>query len=166
MTKEKLAENLQSLVGFKSLFNGLFGGGKAKKSFEIFSSAPEKGVLDLVMLRTDSHDDFHYAVFAFSKKGTIDPNTLQMLKDAASEIPLGTIRYESIGYSKLQLWRGGENSFANEHKTITTLAGDQSDIFVFPVAEGKLDNLQCPYVIYAHKEGQDYIYPVPVKKLK
>ncbi|MCD8185950.1 MAG: hypothetical protein LUD68_05700 [Rikenellaceae bacterium] len=100
-----------------------------------------------------------------TKGGTITPVALETLRERAKEIPLGTIRYESIGYLKLQPWRGGENSFANENKTITTIAEEWPDIFVFPVAVGKAENLDCPYVIYAHRQGEDCIYPVQAKKL-
>lgn len=164
--RKKLAESLNTLDGFKALFSGLFGGGKAKKSFEIYSSAPEKGVFDLLTLRNDEHNDYHYAVFAFSKKGTIDVETRQTLTERARELPLGTIRYESISYGKLELWRSEGESFANQNKTITTLAPEWPDIFVFPVAEGKAEKLDCPYIIYAHKDDGDYVYPIATKKLK
>jgi hypothetical protein len=166
-TKKKLEESLSELNGFKAIFSGLFGGMKAKKSLAIYSSASEKGVFDLIPLRRDSHDGSNYAVFAFSKKGAIEPETRRTLVERAGTIPLETIRYESLSYGRLELLRGPEGSFAYENNTIATLAGEWPDIFVFPVATvNGPEALDRPYVIYAHKDGEDYIYPVPAQKLK
>jgi hypothetical protein len=165
-TRQTVEESLNALEGFKAFFSGHFGGMKAKKSFAIYSSASEHGVFDLVALRRDRHDSSNYAVFAFSKKGTIEPSARKTLEERAKEIPLGTIRYESLSYGKLELWRGPEGSFARENNTIATLSEEWSDIFVFPVAtENGPEALNCPYIIYAHKDGEDYIYPVPARKL-
>jgi hypothetical protein len=166
MNAKEFEKTLDALDGFKSIFSGLFGGGKAKSSFEIYRSAQKKGVYDITVLRREKHEDNHYAIMAFSTAGHIEADTLRIITERANEVPLGTIRYECIGYTKLQGYRGnGPDSFAARNTEITSIAGDWEDVFVFPVYASESD-LDCPFLIYANKDGNDYIYPVPRKRLK
>jgi hypothetical protein len=165
MNAKQFEQTLLTLDGFKSIFSGLFGGGKAKASFEIYRSAPKKGVYDLAVLRREKYDDRHYAIMAFSTKGSIDKDTLQIITERANEIPLSTLRYECISYSKLESYRGGSDSLAGTNTEITSIAADREDLFVFPVSDSEKE-LDCPFIIYANKDGKDYVFPVARHRLK
>lgn len=166
MEAKQFEETLSTQDGFKAIFGGLLGGFRAKASFEIYSAAQKKGVYDIEVLRRKTYEGNHYAIMAFSPKGRIDKETLQIITERANTVPLGTIRYECIGYSKLEGYRGnGHESFAAENKEITSIADDWEDIFVFPVSDSE-KNLDCPFIIYANKDGKDYVFPVPRNRLK
>jgi hypothetical protein len=158
-------KTLETLDGFKAIFSGIFGGGKAKVSFEIYDSAQKRGVYDIAVLRREKYDDNHYAIMAFSTGGSINGDTLRTITERANEVPLSTLRYECIGYTKLEAYRGGPNSFAAQNTEITSIADDWDDVFVFPVADSE-PALDCPFLIYANKDGQDYIFPVARSRLK
>jgi hypothetical protein len=166
MDRKQFEQSLSTLNGFKAIFGGLFGGGKAKSSFEIYRSAQKKGVYDITVLRREKHDDYHYAIMAFSTNGNIDNDTLQIITERANEVSLGTIRYEALSYTKLESYRGGSESFAAENTEIVSIADDIEDVFVFPAAESSESALDCPFLIYANKDGKDYIFPVAGKRLK
>jgi hypothetical protein len=166
MDAVQFERSLETLDGFKVIFRGLFGGGRAKSSFEIYHSAQKKGIFDITVLRREKYDDNHYAVMAFSTKGSIDKDTLQIITERANEVPLGTIRYESIGYTKLEDYRGkGPDSAAANETEITSIAGGRDDLFVFPLWGTSKDALDCPFLIYANKDGKDYIFPVARKRI-
>ncbi len=162
-----LKERLTSKEGFKLIHGGGLFGGKAKKSFAVWSAAEIKAVLPLRFIHHFVHqgDDYksYYAIYAFSTKDQIESETIARLKQAASEIELGTVRYESLTYSRLELWRGKDESFAQENNTIAeTLSDVPNGLFVYAeyVGDGGNATLEKPLVIYAHSNGEDYIYPV------
>ncbi|MDR2787327.1 MAG: hypothetical protein LBD06_03005 [Candidatus Accumulibacter sp.] len=165
MNAKEFEKKLESLDGFKAIFGGLFGGGKAKASFEIYRSAQKKGVYDVAVLRREKHEDNHYAIMAFSTQGSIDKDTLQVITERANDVSLGTIRYECLGYAKLEPYRGQPGSLANKNTEITSIADGFADLFVFPISESE-SGLDCPFLIYANKDGQDHIFPVARKRLK
>ncbi len=162
-----IEEKLESKEGFKFIHGrGLFGS-KAKKSFTIWSEAEKKAVLPLHFIHHFVHQEeeskSYYAIYAFSTKGRIDTKRLSQLKETASTIDLGTVRYESFTYTRLELWRGRENSFAQENNTIATSLSDvENGLFVYVEALGFGSNavLDKPLVIYAKKNEDDYIYPI------
>jgi len=162
-----LEGKLASKEGFKEIHGGGFLGGKAKKSFAVWSEAEKKAVLPQYFVHHFLHQDdeskSYYAIYAFSTKGEIDAETLAQLKQAASEIDIETVRYESLSYSRLELWRGGSESFAQEENTISTALSDVANgLFVYTEAVGEGSNaiLDKPLVVYAHSKGGDYIYPI------
>lgn len=165
---EKVEGKLTSKDGFKAIHGGGLFGGKAKKSFEVWSAAEKKAVLPLHLVHhfvnRDDDSMYHYGIYAFSTKGEIDAETLNRLKEAASQIDLGTVRYECLGYTRLQLWRGETGSFAHENNTITEGLSDLPDgLFVYAESIGSDEDypkLEKPLVIYAHLNQQDYIYPI------
>jgi hypothetical protein len=165
MNAKEFEKTLETLNGFKSIFSGLFGGRKAKSSFEIYRSARGKGVYDIAVLRSEKHESSRYAIMAFSTGGNIDPETLRIITERANEIPLGTIRYESVGYTKLQRCYGAA-SFADRHADVASIVDDHDDILVFPAWASSENELDCPFLIYANKDGDEYVYPVPRKRLK
>jgi hypothetical protein len=167
MNAKQFEQTLAALDGFKAIFSGLFGGGRAKSSFEIYSSAQKKGVYDLAVLRREKYDDNYYAIVAFSSKGSIDGETLRIITERANEVPLGTIRYECLEYVKLENYRGKSGSSADESREITSIADDWEDLFVLPLSSGSSESgLDCPFIIYANRDGLDYIFPVARKRLK
>ena len=163
----KLEGKLASKEGFKEIHGGGFLGGKAKKSFATWSEAEKKSVLPQYLVQDFLHQgedlESYYGIYAFSTKGEIDAETLAQLMQEASGIDISTVRYESLSYSCLELWRGPEGSSAHEENTISTALSDVANgLFVYTEAVG-WDNhalLDKPLVIYAHCKGGDYIYPI------
>jgi len=158
---------LTSKEGFKVVHGGGLFGGKAKKSFAAWSGAEKKAVLPLYLIEhylyQDDDSKRYYGIYAFSTRGEIDADMLARLKAAAQEIDLGTVRYESTEYSRLELWRGMGESFLQEHNTIATALSDvENGLFVYPESVGWGSNaiLDRPLVIYAHCNDGDYVYPV------
>jgi hypothetical protein len=164
---KSVEEKLTSKEGFKTIHGDGFLGGKAKKSFAVWSEAEKKAVLPLYLVQhfvyQNEDSETYYAIYAFSTEGEIDADTLARLKQAASGIDLGTVRYECTEYSRLELWRGKEGSFTQENNTIATSLSDVANgLFVYAEAVGSGSKAvpDKPLVIYAHYNGGDYIYPV------
>jgi hypothetical protein len=162
-----IEEKLTSKEGFKAIHGGGLFGGKAKKSFAVWSVAEKKAVLPLYLIQQFVHQSeeskSYYAIYAFSTKGEIEAETLAKLKQAATEIELGTVRYESLSYSRLALWRSTDEAFVQAHNTISNSLSDvPNGLFVYVEVLGRGSNaiLEKPLVIYAHCDGGDYIYPV------
>jgi hypothetical protein len=162
-----IEEKLTSKEGFKAIHGGGLFGGKAKKSFAVWSVAEKKAVLPLYCIQHFVHQSeeskSYYAIYAFSTKGEIEAETLAGLKQAAAELDLGTVRYECLGYTRLELWRSAGEAFAQAHNTIANSLSDvPNGLFVYAEALGRGSNaiLDKPLVIYAHCDGGDYIYPV------
>ncbi|MDR2774210.1 MAG: hypothetical protein LBC19_05620 [Tannerella sp.] len=162
-----LERQLASKEGFKNVHGGGFLGGKAGKSFAVWSAAEKKAVLPLCLVQHFEHQDndtkSYYGIYAFSTKGEIDANALARLKAAAQKIDLETVRYESLEYTRLELWRAKGEAFAQAHNTIATSLSDVANgLFVYAEAVGSGSNaiLDKPLVIYAHENNGDYIYPV------
>ena len=158
---------LTSKDGFKSIHGGGLFGGKAKKSFAVWSEAEKKTVLPLYFVHHFVHQGedskSYYAIYAFSTKGEVEKDTLARLKTESQEIDLGTVRYECLTYSRLELWRGGSESFAQENNSISEALSDVvNGLFVYAEAVGEGSNaiLDKPLVIYARHNGGDYIYPI------
>lgn len=179
MNAAQLAAGLETPEGFQRLFevNGLLEsifqkivsrimGDKAKLSFDIYSSASTRGVYENHTLHTWQHENHHYAVMAFSSSGPLDAKILAELKSSASSLPLDLVRYESLGYLRLEPWRGGAGSLADKSREITSLGKDYKGVLVFPVATNNVQALDCPLIIYALKDGEHHIYPVPAQKLR
>jgi hypothetical protein len=165
---KSIEEKLTSKEGFKSIHGNGFFGGRAKKSFAVWSEAEKKAVLPLYLVQQFVHQEEdstrYYAIYAFSTKGEIEANTFARLKQAASRIDLGIIRYECMGYTRLELWRSkGQSSFLQGNNTIaTTLSDVAHGLFVYAefLGSGSKAVLDKPLVIYAHYNDGDYIYPI------
>lgn len=160
MDAQSIAIRLNDSSSFKPLFKGLFGNGKVKKSFETYSTASKKGVYALHKLRSATHDDSQYAVYAFCPDGEITSAARQLLTERLANLSLSTIRYECICYSYLQPWRGEKGSLAYDNTEITGIAPEHPEVLVLPVA----DDVNCEYVIYAQKAGEHYVYPITRKQ--
>ncbi|VVS94175.1 hypothetical protein [Desulfoluna spongiiphila] len=166
MEPKELEKSLSSVQGWKMInkpFMFFFGG--AKKSFPLYESCEKKGVFKNHKLVTHVYDDNIYHIYAFSINGAFDQGALDELKEKAAEIDLGTIRYENIGYTCLELWRGPEDSFAHENNTITELSDIENGIFVYPTGEIDDTTAEFPLVVYGQKGTDHYIYPVSDKHL-
>ncbi len=162
MSTQTIASRLNDIAGFKLLFNGIFGGGKVKKSFGTYSESSKKGVYVLHKVRHAEHDDTKYVVYAFSPSGEIATDTLELLTERLANMSLGTIRYESLSYSYLEPWRGRAGSLAFENNEIACIMPEYPEVLIFPVA----DDVNCDYVIYAQKDGEHYVYPITDKQAK
>jgi hypothetical protein len=162
---------LTSKEGFKAIHGGGFLGGKAKKSFAVWLEAEKKEVLPLYFIQhfvyQDEDSKSYYAIYAFSSKGKIDAETLAKLKETAQEIDLPTVRYCSVVYSRLELWRS-DNEYAQDFNVISNALSDvENGLFAFVefVGYGSKAILDKPFVIYAHYNGEDYIYPIKKTEL-
>ena len=175
---KKLESKLNSVDGFKLAHGGGLFGGKAKKSFAVWSAADKRAVLPLQLLADFQHADndgakSFYGIYAFSTAGEINDKTLAQLQQLAKNVDIGTVRYESAMYSRLELWRGPEKSFLNQNKNIATSLGDIAHgLFVFPLcaavdtSASGAKKLDKPVVIWAEKDGENYIFPVSAKTLE
>ena len=164
---KELESRLSSKEGFKAVHGNGFFGGKAKKSYAVWTEAYRKAVLPLYFVQHFVHQEedskSYYGIYAFSIKGEIDAETLAKLKEAASKIDLSTVRYESLAYTRLELWRASGEAFAQQNNTIANSLSDVSNgLFVYAESVGYGSNaiLDKPLVIYASLDGGDYIYPV------
>ena len=162
MTPDALLASLDSLDGWKRINKKamlLFGG--PKKSFPRWERATDKAVFAQHLLAEFEHEDIRYYLYAFSTSGVIAPDRLAELEAAAAGIDLGTVRYESTGYTCFEAWRGEEGSKAREDTDITSLGDPNAGLFVYPIADGG----PFPLVAYGKVEGHPYIFPVDAKRL-
>lgn len=164
MDTHTLAARLGDPSGFASVMGGLFKGGKAKKAHAVYSAADEKGVYETVELRHATHESNGYAIMAFSTKGPLDGEARTILARMASAVPLGTIRYESMPYTGLDPWRWHPRSYDPSENTIPTIGDGHPGVVVFTITCGT-KGAERPLVIHARKDGKDWIYPIPAKKL-
>lgn len=158
---------LTSKEGFKALHGGGLFGGRAKKSFAVWSEAKERAVLPLHFIHHFVHQGdeskSYYAIYAFSAKGDIEAEKISQLKQAAAEMEIETVRYECLTYTCLEPWRGKEGSFAQENNTISEALSDvPNGLFVYAeyVGDGSKAILEKPLVVYARSEKGHYIYPI------
>ena len=166
MEPNELEKSLSTIQGWKMInkpYMFFFGG--PKKSFPLYESCEKKGVFKNHKLVTYVYDENIYHIYAFSAHGALDKDTLDALTQKAEEIDLGTIRYENIGYTCLELWRGPEGSFAEGHNTIAELSDIDNGVFVYPTGEMDDTTAEFPLVVYGQKGTDHYIYPVPAKHL-
>jgi hypothetical protein len=165
MDTQRIEASLETQEGFKAIFSGILANQKVKASFEIYHKAEKKGVRENYTLRTEAGEREYFAIMAFSTEGAIDKETLDTLTERVQPVSLKLIDTEALNYSRLEPWRGRKDSFANENKEISLLAKDMKAIFLYPVVENKKENLEYPAVIYAYKDGEQYIYPIPARKI-
>jgi len=164
MDAHTLAGQLAEPSGFASILKGMFKGGKVKKAHEIYAGAQDKGVYDNVELRFAKHEEYGYAIMAFSTKGPLDLNTRETLAAQADRFPLGTIRYESLPYTTLQPWGWHPRSYDPSDHSIQAIGDPFPGVIVYVVLTGTKGS-QRPLVVHANKDGKDYIYPVPADRL-
>lgn len=162
MNNKEIMQKLNNLENFKKIFTGFSGGGKAKKSHRIYSEAETKGVFALHSLRHEEYEGNTYSIYAFSPKQKIDEVILKELVSQLAEIDIGTMKYESIDYTSLESWRGDKNSLSDKNTTITGIAPEYPDVFIFTA----YNKIACKYVIYAKNNGVDCIYPLTDEDVK
>jgi len=166
-TKEQLARELENEKTWKSIrpasFWNLFF--STKKNFNRYANADWKGVADVVVLRTDEYEDCHYATIAFSTKGALSEDAINTLKERVNEFPVNAVRYESTGNGGFYPMVSDEGEYYSEDYELHRQAEDMDGVYVAPFMVVKKENLNCPYIIYAHYEGQLYIYYVNAKFL-
>lgn len=143
---------------------GLFGG-RGKKSYAVWSEADARGVAQLTTLRRETFNDNNYAVFAFSVGPDLTADDISRLKVAVADVHLGQIRYDSMSYSRLEPWRGQPGSNFDKSRDLTHGVGDpEAGRYVGAMSDFKEKRLDCPVVIWAMKDGQMSIYPVPASR--
>lgn len=158
MKKEILEEALQTKTGFKEIIRGMFSFARVKKSFEIYSSADQKGVFENVCLKKFSSNGNVYAIVAFCTQGNISTEVKSQLISAAESFTLGSVRQECIKYKRLQKWRGEIGSFAYKNRLITSLSNEEEGILVYPIMYK--EKKSCKYVVYAKTKHDLFIYPI------
>ncbi len=163
LDSQQLYQSLATLDGWKRIckpFLFVFGG--PKKAFQKWNACNPKGVYQNYRLAQFEHDDTKYAIYAFSTQRQLSEAEVGGLAQAASQVPLGTVRYESLSYTGLEPWRGNEGSAAGDSNTIAQLGSPENGVFVYPVA----DDLGCSLVVYGVSGGEHCIFPVPNKRLQ
>ena len=172
MDAKTLEAKLNTVEGWKSLHGGGLFGGKGKKSLANWQAAGEKGVAKLYTLRRDEHDEYYYAIFAFSTKGNLSDAEISKLTDATKDIPLGNIRYDSKGNSYFQTmdqFRTPEDGDARFNEISIALSDPDNGLFVIVRADSKRSHLNAPFVVWGltgDKIRCVYNYVVSEKQLK
>ncbi|MCD7935963.1 MAG: hypothetical protein LUG98_03810 [Tannerellaceae bacterium] len=164
-TKEQLAKELETTQGWKSILGGWFKGYRAGKKCREYTSADWKGVADLHILRRETHEDFYYAVGAFSTSAPLTEEQLAVLKERIDEFPINQIRYESVGTGGFYLHVTDEGEYFMEGYALHAQAEDMEDVYVVVFSDDKKKALRCPYIVYKHQEGGLYINFVDEKYL-
>ena len=165
MNAEALAASFGQPSGFAAVMKGMFRNGKAKKAHAVWTSAQRKGVYETVELRFATHEEYGYAVMAFSDRGPIDLRTRETLAAQAERFPLGTIRYESWSYSSLEPLGWHPRSYDPNDHTINAISDPFPGIHVF-TALTKPKGADRPLVAHCVVDGKDYVYPVPGDRLR
>jgi hypothetical protein len=125
---------------------------------------PQLSLKDYVHENKDG-DKSKYAILAFQTDGTaIPPQTATELRSRIADVDISTVRYESVGYPKLELIRGKGEAFAMQHNSIFALAYDMDGLYIYPLAYDKADD-NSPFVVYASTGEDVYIYPLMEKHL-
>lgn len=165
VTAEQLEKSLATLEGFKRIskpFLFFFGG--PKPSFEIWSKATVKKVVPNYSLAEYSHEDNWYQIMAFNIHGTLDDETLALLRNHTANIPLGTVRYESTMQSSAD--QLVELMFDDDEPgDIISMSDIDAGIFVYPRPTGEKGK-QFPLSLYAFSDGKHYYFPIEAKFLK
>ncbi len=165
-SKELLANDLESINGWKAMgLSGLLKSFLAKKYFKRYKDADWKGVADVVVLRRDKHDDLHYAVIAFSTKGSLSEETIAILKERVNEFPVNNVRYESTGNGGFYPMVSDSGEHYQEDYIIERQAEDMDGVYVTSFSVSNPEKLNCPYIIYAHSGDMLYKYHVDARYL-
>jgi hypothetical protein len=162
---EALAASFGQPSGFAAVMKGMFRNGKAKKAHAIWTSAQRKGVYETIELRFSTHEEYGYAVMAFSDNGMMDLRTRETLATQAERFPLGTLRYESWVYSSLEPHGWHPKSFDPNDHTIDAIGDPFPGVHVF-TAVTKTKGADRPLVAHCVVDGKDYIYPIPGDRLR
>ena len=153
MDTKAIEAKLNTADGWKGLHGGGLFGGKAKKSLAAWQTASEKGVSSLYTLRRDEYGERFYAIYAFSTKGKLtDPEVAQLSK-AVSDIPLGTIRYESKGstsFCAMHLFKPNpDNELSTKFNEISIKLSDPAKgIFVIVESSGDKARLDASSIAW------------------
>tara|TARA_R110002096_G_scaffold16898_11_gene58038 strand:+ start:10138 stop:10635 length:498 start_codon:yes stop_codon:yes gene_type:complete len=160
---QELYQSLATLDGWKRIckpFLFIFGG--PKKSFQKWNGCNPKGVYQNYRLARFEHDGTKYAIYAFSTQRQLSEAEVAGLSQAASQVPLGAVRYESLSYTGLEPWRGGAGSSDPDFNSIGQIGSVEHGVFVYPLA----DDLGCSLVVHGTSGGEHCIFPVPNKRLQ
>lgn len=158
-TSDELVARFADENGFKK-YIGFLGGKLAKKSYELYSSAQERGAAQSYILDTREHEGSHYYLRAISTRGDLDESTLAQLTQAAKLVPLGTVRYEGMMAAVIPDAVGSND----EARDIHALSRLDQGIIVYPVTELN-KRAKSEWALWAIKDGEYYVYPLEDKKL-
>jgi hypothetical protein len=161
-----------AVIGLACFLAGkLFLDAKATKaSSDLYYAAGEHRVCPQVSVKDYVYEDkdgdkSKYAILAFQADGKDIPSqTLAELRDRVAGVDISTVRYESVGYAKLELIRGKGESFAAENNSIFALASDVEGVYIYPLAYDKATD-NSPFVVYASTGEDVYIYPLLERNL-
>ena len=158
-TSAELTARFEAPEGFKK-YIGFLGGKLAKKSYELYSSAEQRGAAESYILDTREHDGTHYYLRAIGTRGHLDEATLARLTQAVKLVPLGTVRYEGMMAATIPDAVGSNE----EARDIHDLSPLDEGIIVYPVTE-LTKKARSSWALWAVKDGQFYVYPLEDKKL-
>ena len=167
---ENLKAKLSTIEGWKAVtVRGLFNK-SAKKNLAQWSELAQTGVYPLHAIRRDKHDDFHYAIFAFSILGDISEKVLQGLAHTVSDINLGNIRYDALGLPGLTPLRSHQRTLDMDDGTTDqisiALTNEDQGLFVFVASDNKESRLSCPLIAFGLRDRTAYIYPLDEKSIQ
>lgn len=161
MNKQELQQSLGSLAGWKKVarpFLIIFG--NAKKSYQKWQTATEKGVVDCHVLAKYEYEDNNYYIIAYTPNGTIAPDVIKKLKAEAEAFDIDAVRYGSSGTDGLKPWIGYSDADRDD-SYIRDLSIPEKGIFVESVAIIDEQDTNIPYVIYAKLENEYHVCAVP-----
>ena len=158
-TNTELTQRFTDPAGFKKYF-GFMGGGRAKKSHELFTTADASGVSHAYTLDRREHEGSVYFIKAVATRGDLDEGTLSELTAAAKMVALGNLRYAGMMAATLPAAIGSDTEGAAVHD----LSKFDDGILVYPVSimSTKADAANAAW---AQKDGKFYVIPLEDKKL-
>ncbi|GAB3433489.1 hypothetical protein [Actinophytocola sediminis] len=157
MDASTLACRLGELRGWEALMRGMFGPGRAKRSYAIYASARRRGVYVNHELRFVVHESLGYAVMAFALTGALAGSVREVLAAQADHFALGAVRRAGVAYNNLL-------PIAGPHP-IHAIADPFPGVRVY-VATTSPKGADRPFVVHADQDGTDHIFPVPGERLR
>jgi hypothetical protein len=156
---KKIEADLGSADGFKKYVGGLLKGVKANKAYKIWKAAEKRGVAPIYSVRKDKYDTNKYQVIVWPY-GKFD---FDEVEEFASQIPLGTIRYNAATafHAMSRSW-GEEGAHRGEERFLSDEFRDRFNAHANVVTNHR----DYGAVIYAWKDGKEYILLVNEKKIK
>ena len=158
-TTDELTQRFTDPAGFKKYF-GFMGGGRAKKSHELLTSADASGVRRAYNLDRREHEGSLYFIKAVSTAGDLDEATLASLTSEAREVALGSLRYDGMMAETLP----AAIDLSADSSTVHNLSRFDDGIIVYPVSSMST-KAEASYAVWARKGDKFYVLPLEDKKL-
>lgn len=146
---KELQQKLKTEIFFKKAIpNVLFFFKPWKKSYKQYQESQNKGIAKNVLIRDAEHEEINYRVYAYSVNGEMSVDVIINIKNIVANIPIGTIRFEANGTNGIfpLINENGEMCF--DADDIKGLCRQFKDVYLHVLADGDVENLDCPYTVY------------------